>query len=639
MQTYENQSQYFTGNPNLSSSKKRNQSKTKNHNIVAITLAVGIILMLVWILACQISESRWDAIDDSFITYVYSRNLAEGHGIRYNSTDIEPTEGSSSLLHVFILALAFKLDIDPLTATRGLSLVFFLTVPFVVGLAFSRFGKLPLGIGLLAAAVVYIGFSFLRETRWHITLGMDTILFLGVHTWVFAWAVTSISDLHQRPGFKGALIGILLMTLLTLCRPEGMLLSLLYILAIAIVRMLDLKTIGVWRKIKPIFFILICFMSVVGVIMVWKWIYFGYLVPNSYYVKSNNSIFGSSGALFPGFKEVGEFLIRRYFPLALLSFGIAIWLKKGRQILRCFFLLLPSMVVIMLYSRAIHENAFGFRYEYPLLIPLTGCLVLCAGSVWIRSSKVFSWLMILAVLIAPLFGFYQHSLRFASMSKWISTPIRSAIEWIGYSYETGTKIHPLAKMGLDLGETRLRQQASILLSGAGMVAYYSGYKAIDWIGLNNNYLSGRISRNLDEVWWYIDSHKPDVIYSLLPPATPGITSKDEDPAFKSIAVQNFLKGKKGSNLFLYWNNDIVAEMFYREMRYIRNHYIFSACYDLGEDWKLLAYVRTDSPFLERIQNVLGQSKRTNWDEDLTGLFVNDPRSLTRDNTNEWNKDR
>jgi len=619
--------------------KNKSTPSEKNHRpggrlqrFIVTTVSICIVISLSWIHSCRISENKSEVIDDAFITYVYAQNVAEGHGIRYNPTDLTPTEGSSSLLHVLLLSLTNLAGLDPLTATRGLSLLFFITVPLIFGLTFGRIGKQPLHIGLLAAASVYLVFSLLQETIWHLTGGMETIFFLGIHAWVFAWVVTNMMNTYQWPSFTNSLLGIVLMILLSLCRPEGLVLAFLYITVIVIFRIFPTHGMNPWVRLRPIMGFLMGFAGGMCTIFILKYLYFGTFIPNSYFVKSSNAIFGSAGIFFPGEKEVIEFLIRRYIPLLLIIGVVAIWKKKNDEIWKPIICLVPSAVVVILYSRAIHEVSFGFRYEYPLLIPLIGCLIFYVGRVWTRSHKVFFLLFTLAILCVPFIGKVQDSLSFYALKQWARSPITSATGWMGYDYETGSELHPLAKMGLDLKETELRQQASILLSGAGLVTYYSRYRAIDWIGLNNNYLSGRTPRTLDEVWRYIDSQKPDVMYSVLPPATPGMAHRNEDPAFMSNIVQNHLKGR-GSTLFPYWNKDIVAEMFYREMVYVLDYYKFGACYKIEEDWYLFAYIRKDSPHLEKIMNGLMHSKRANHDKDLAELYINDPRALGREKTN------
>lgn len=62
-------------------------------------------------------------IDDVYIFLRYARNIAEGHGIRYN-LEGPPTEGISSALWTLILSLLIRGGAEPLAAAKVLGLVF-----------------------------------------------------------------------------------------------------------------------------------------------------------------------------------------------------------------------------------------------------------------------------------------------------------------------------------------------------------------------------------------------------------------------------------------------------------------------------------------------------------------------------------
>ena len=413
-------------------SKTSHRSGGRLQKFIVAAASLCIVIALTWIHSCRITDNKSAVVDDAFITYIYAQNISEGHGFRYNPTDPMPTEGSSSLLHVLTLSLTNLAGLDPLKATRGLSLLFFITIPLVFGFTFGRMGKQPLHIQLLAAATVFLIFSLFQETIWHLTGGMETMLFLGIHAWVFAWVMANMMNTYQWPSFTNSLLGVVFMILLSLCRPEGLVLALLYIAVIIFFRIFPMHGSNPWTKIKPIMGFLMGFTGLLCIILIWKVLYFGSFIPNAYFVKSDNAIFGSAGILFPGKKEVIEFLIRRYLPLLLIIGVITIWKKKNGEIWKPLICLVPSAVVVILYSRAIHEVSFGFRYEYPLLIPLIGCLVFYIGHIWGRSVKGFYFLTALAILCVPLIGKIQDSLSFYALRYWARSPITSATGWIDY---------------------------------------------------------------------------------------------------------------------------------------------------------------------------------------------------------------
>ena len=150
----------------------------------------------------------------------------------------------------------------------------------------------------------------------------------------------------------------------------------------------------------------------------------------------------------------------------------------------------------------------------------------------------------------------------------------------------------------------------------------------DWLPFDR--LSGREPLSLDQVWQYIDEQAPDVVMSILPPAAASDGEPDTDPNFQSANVQRTLAGR-GSALFANWDRERVAEMFWREMLYVRERCEFGAAYKLGnawgDDWWVFAYVRRDSPQRERIASVLVGSSGSDATSDLGKVFPFDPRQL------------
>ena len=111
--------------------------------------------------------------DDSFITYRFAENFAEGRGLVFNSG--ERVEGFSNPAWLFALASATKLGFDIVVASKVLGFLDWMTV---IGLADSilvrntrnpafRFG-LAIGIALHSALALY-AFS-----------GMETVFYAAV---------------------------------------------------------------------------------------------------------------------------------------------------------------------------------------------------------------------------------------------------------------------------------------------------------------------------------------------------------------------------------------------------------------------------------------------------------------------------
>ncbi len=80
---------------------------------IAFLVALVPFLLLVW---------RFDFLcDDAFITFRYSRNLAEGEGLCFNPGVEPPVEGYSEFLWALLMAGGLKLGLSPLILSRVLS--------------------------------------------------------------------------------------------------------------------------------------------------------------------------------------------------------------------------------------------------------------------------------------------------------------------------------------------------------------------------------------------------------------------------------------------------------------------------------------------------------------------------------------
>jgi len=616
----------------------RQTIESSSAGLIGVTsLAILLIVGMAWWSACELTDRAGVCLDDAFITYIYSRNLADGHGLLYNVTDARPTEGYSSPLHVLLTGAAMRAGIEPLAFTRGMSLVLLLTIPIALAWSASRASIDPESVaassarrcwGLIAALLLLI-LLCLPETMGHVTTGLETYLFASICAWIFAWSVCILFS-DRPPGVAGSMVGVILMVLLALARPEGVVLACGYLIATR----LAIGVAGRWSVAHRRCFVWmsVAYAVILGGYLVWKWAYFGYLLPNPYYTKAHNEIFGTAGNVLPGVSEVVRFTVFRIAPVLALIVAVRGFAPRPaepsnarppskRGLLALALLLLPSLGVVLLYSRAIHEVAGGFRYEYPHLLPWLGVLVIVMVQRGLDKPR-----KALAVFAVVLAGKLLFSGADSSLLHRLRNPVQSALAWTDYRHEDD----PLAAMGLDLAETGLESDGRILLSGAGLTAYYSRFTALDWVGLNSNELSGREALSVDEVWGVIEEFNPDVIYSILPPATRGASDRTVDPAFASPSVRRTLNGR-ASELFKQWNPDRVADMFYHEMQYVRDHCVFGAAYGFdgvwGDDWALFAYVRRDSPHRDVILKVLRNSARSDQTTNFAPFYVNDPREL------------
>ena len=166
--------------------------------------------LLVWLPYAALVRRFWFVSDDAYISFRFSRNWGNGHGLRYNLGDHAPEEGFSNFLMVAIGAVVEKLGLAielwlPLVAFLSGSLLLY----FVFRLARVRFGA-ELPVACLATAALGYAAQF---AVWS-TSGLETMTFALLFFATF-------ERLILRPAGIDAVAAGVLAVLVALSRVEG----------------------------------------------------------------------------------------------------------------------------------------------------------------------------------------------------------------------------------------------------------------------------------------------------------------------------------------------------------------------------------------------------------------------------------
>jgi hypothetical protein len=220
--------------------------------------------------------------DDAYILMRYGRNLADGYGLVWNPGE-PPVEGFTSMLYVLILAGVAKVGLSQIVfahwfgiaCTAGTLLLTWRLAELVNP---GHENENLLAVGLLAVTAPLIVWS---------AFGMDTPLFtllvLG----------SALSYLRSGQGAAPAALTGSLFALTALARPEGAVLfgaTVIYELARRRVesrRTFDRSLLGL---VGAFVILYIPFFA-------WRWSYFGYPFPNTYYAKTGAGLVQWQGGL------------------------------------------------------------------------------------------------------------------------------------------------------------------------------------------------------------------------------------------------------------------------------------------------------------------------------------------------------
>lgn len=210
-------------------------------------------------------------IDDAAITRNYAENIANGHGIVYYAGG-ERVEGSTSFLWTLIVAGAYLVTPDPALLIIGIAALC-TTVSVFAALSLSvllaRVLAIPqrVVLGLTAVGLLGLpGFFF-----WSIFTMMELALWSAVLLGL-AWRLARLIE-RPKPWSVGVITGALLLPLI---RPEGIAVTFgLLILAVLLM----------WRFSRGIKVAMVAALVSIAGVTLFRLIYFGYPVPNTFYAK------------------------------------------------------------------------------------------------------------------------------------------------------------------------------------------------------------------------------------------------------------------------------------------------------------------------------------------------------------------
>jgi len=243
-----------------------------------VGLAVAI---LVW------HSLQYDFVtDDAFISFVFSRNLAEHGQLVFNLGD--PVEGYTNFLWTFVLAILMVVGIPPELAARvlgtgfgiGVLIVAFRIAERAIGKRNPLAGLAPL---LLACSSGFACWS---------SGGLETQLYTFLVALALdGYLVASIGGATVDHTVRGLRRMAIALALAAMTRPEGLMIA-----AIFVVHRIATNLVGErrWRPDRGELVACGWFLGLWAPWFAWRWWYYGWIFPNTAYVKA-------AGAAVPGY--------------------------------------------------------------------------------------------------------------------------------------------------------------------------------------------------------------------------------------------------------------------------------------------------------------------------------------------------
>ena len=437
--------------------------------------------------------------DDAFISFVYSRNLAE-HGKLVFNLGEHPVEGYTNFLWTVLLAAFMKVGLVPELMSRVLGTAFAVATLGVVAWLSRRLRPEPadaewswwdaLPALLLAGVPGYACWS---------SGGLETQMFAFLVTLGAAWHLDELLD-DRPPRARTGLV----FALAALTRPEGSLLFALTVMHRAVVTFARGRfTIG-----RAELRFLGAFLLLVVPHFLWRRWYYGWWLPNTFYIKSS----GVGGAWQYGAHYLLRVVEQFHLWIVPILVAAALFVERPRGLRLLLGYATFVVAVFALYVASVGGDFMGlYRFVMPV-IPLVALVAaLSLRSALRRVDRLAPFFVMLALALHA-----WHAVGVDKAALVIPGPSDNGIDRPGWlKWYTDDR----AAIGRWFA-AHAQPDDYAAVGGAGAQVYYSRMRSLDCYGLSDEYIAHNVPANQSRPGHqkyapddYIVSRRPTIITS------------------------------------------------------------------------------------------------------------------------------
>jgi len=447
--------------------------------------------------------------DDAFISFRYVKNFIEGNGLVFNTG--EHVEGYTSLLWILLLSIFGVFKINIVEISQYLSVIFGILTIIIIYLFSLRlnqylFNKSRENIYSANSLFLYslippFLLSITGAFRYWAVSGMETTFYLfillsGIYLYIIE--LTENKNTHKSFYLFAAAL---------LIRPEALIIVSLTFLHQFFLHIKSIRNDPASkRKIIPegLLIPLIIISGLIIALTVFRYFYYGYPLPNTFYAKTGLSLV----YFFAGLEYIFDFL-KTYMVYGILIILPVLLIKQLKQVS---IYLLSIILFYTLYVILIGGDVLPlFRFLLPLL-PLIYALFL-STILFLLAFLVEGKLLktIILVLITLLYSYYIYFPHIDKINEYekreilLTGKMKDLGEWLAGKQKNS------------------EEKISAAATTIGALSYYSDVRVIDMLGLTDEFIAHNpepikeISGN--EVGWkernynvnYILSSEPDYI--------------------------------------------------------------------------------------------------------------------------------
>jgi hypothetical protein len=476
-----------------------------------------IITSLIAVFATISNYFFWFTLDDAYITLRYSKHLANGNGLVWNIMSSDPVEGYTSFLWVLIGAIPH---------VSGLPAVDFVKVAGILATMISMifiyiYGR-KRGINRIFLAIGCAQLGVSPAIAVLSVQGMETT------TAMLLILIASIGALELVKTYSRRWAIVMNVALLSgmLARPDLVIYAIVLEASTAGVLYYKNRIADIWLLVRWGFILTF----IPGIVyMISRFLYFGYLFPNPFYVKTSDSLLAVGGAVL-----TFEFVMLILGPLLFISIFSLVGNKNTDRLINTLPVFFASSAFLSLYLFVRPLQGFLWRFQVPVFATfILGLLIVLnpksndynINTVFEQKTPLIMTLLLVSGLIVyPLFTFPQ-----ATSATSDKTPGDRVVMGQGLNSVTGDH--------------------RMFVTESGALPYYSEWNAVDEWGLNSEYIA---HNGLTES--YLREYNPDLI-NMLVRGQPGlIQSKSpqlarfiDNSSYRLVAVVN-KQNRDGSNI-------------------------------------------------------------------------------------------
>lgn len=499
---------------NVPGSKPISSSQVGRSARFALIVMVVAIPALIFILHSALFW--WYIIDDAAISFVYSRSLAQGHGL-VTQPGVPPVEGYSNFTWVLLCVPFFWLGMfDPHLTSKLLSVALVLASFVLLGLTLQRYFQLGRRGIFLTLLLLATNTTFVLWT----TAGLEGPLYALVIFGLLYFSTRAV--LAEKVGRNSVILVGSIAALVGMTRPDGLIFAFAYpLVMLSGVRNLSNKNFRKQFALQLAGYS-VAWLALYGSFIVFRILYFGDIVPNTYHAKFATvgggpaSLLGKVGHLFAGAAEMLAWPL-----ITGLIVGTVYLIARGlfgrRHYMLLVFLVLSVAIYVILPYDFIGEYRFGlpfFLILYPYCIVMSMSILYSLRMPDVRRRTV----ALFFVAFALAWGGSFFALRSVSYSNNAYAPFGDVAEYGGHKFNSYA-----SRLGVERG--------SVLLPDVGGALYYSKLRVYDLGALTDRTITKTLGKDPISFYNYVfEETKPTFISTHQMWAA--LAELDGDPRFR-----------------------------------------------------------------------------------------------------------